>query len=188
MTVYEALGIRDVPERLLVVDGHSALYRSFYAVPDLTTSRGEPVGALYGFLRTLLKVLREYPSLYVVVALDAGGVTVRHEEYVEYKATRKPTPEPLAAQIPRVPELLGAFGISCLVIPGYEADDVMASLSWEAENKGISVLHLTGDKDMAQLVSDKVKLLRPGRGPADRVTVLDRDGVVAKFGVPPERV
>ncbi len=188
MTIYDALGVGEVPERLLVVDGHSALYRSFYAVPDLTTSRGEPVGALYGFLRTLLKVLRDYPSRYVAVALDAGGVTVRHEEYLAYKATRKPTPEPLAAQIPRVPELLAALGIPCLVVPGYEADDVMATLSWGAERVGIPVLHLTGDKDMAQLVSDRVKLLRPGRGPADRVTVLDREGVLAKFGVPPERV
>lgn len=188
VTIYEALGISEVPERLLVVDGHSALYRSFYAVPDLTTSRGEPVGALYGFLRTLFMVLREHPSRYVAVALDAGGVTVRHEEYADYKATRKPTPEPLAAQIPRVPELLEALGVACLVIPGFEADDVMATVSREAERSGIQVLLLTGDKDMAQLVSDRVKLLRPSRGLADRLTVLDRDGVVAKFGVPPERI
>ncbi|MBC7170573.1 DNA polymerase I [Candidatus Bipolaricaulota bacterium] len=188
MTIYDALGIAEVPERLLVVDGHSTLYRSFYAVPDLTTSRGEPVGALYGFLRTLVKVLREYPSRYVVVALDAGGVTVRHEAYAGYKATRKPTPEPLAAQIPRVPEVLTALGIPSLVIPGYEADDVMATLSWEGKRAEIPVLLLTGDKDMAQLVSERVFLLRPGRRPGDPLTLLDRDGVEEKFGVPPERV
>ncbi len=188
MTIYEALGIAEVPERLLVVDGHSALYRSFYAVPGLTTTRGEPVGALYGFLRTLLMVLREYPSRYVAVALDAGGVTVRHEAYAGYKATRKPTPEPLAQQLPRVPEVLKAFGIPCLLVPGYEADDVMATLSWEAERTGIPVLHLTGDKDIAQLVSDTVKLLRPGRRPGDPFTMLDRAEVEEKFGVPPERI
>ncbi len=188
MTIYEALGIAEVPERLLLVDGHSTLYRSFYAVPDLTTSRGEPVGALYGFLRTLVKVLREYPSRYVAVALDAGGVTVRHEAYAEYKATRKPAPEPLLQQLPRVRELLEPLGIPCLVIPGYEADDVMATLSWEAERAGIPVLHLTGDKDMAQLVSERVFLLRPGRRPGDPLTLLDRDGVEEKFGVPPERI
>lgn len=188
MTIHEALGISEVPERLLLVDGHSALYRSFFAVPDLTTSRGEPVGALYGFVRTLLMVLREYPSRYVAVALDAGGVTVRHEAYAGYKATRKPIPEPLVAQIPRVPEVLDALGIPSLVIPGYEADDVMATLAREAERAGIPVLLFTGDKDMAQLVSERVKLLRPGRGLADRLTVLDRDGVEEKFGVPPERV
>ncbi|MBC7220952.1 DNA polymerase I [Candidatus Bipolaricaulota bacterium] len=188
MTIYDALGISEVPERLLLVDGHSALYRSFFAVPELTTSRGEPVGALYGFLRTLLMVLREYPSRYAAVALDAGGVTVRHETYADYKATRKPTPEPLVAQIPRVPELLDALGIPSLVIPGYEADDVMATLSWEAERAGIPVLLLTGDKDMAQLVSERVFLLRPGRRPGDPLTLLDRDGVEEKFGVPPERI
>lgn len=188
MNIYDALGIAEVPERLLVVDGHSALYRSFYAVPPLTTSRGEPVGALYGFLRTLLMVLRTYPSRYVAVALDAGGVTVRHGQYAEYKATRRPTPAALAPQLLRVPELLDAFGIPCLRIPGYEADDVMATLSWETEGKGIPVLHLTGDKDMAQLVSGKVALLRPGRSPAEGVSVLDRAGVEELFGVPPERI
>ncbi len=188
MTIWDALGIPEVPERLLLVDGHSALYRSFYAVPELTTSRGEPVGALYGFLRTLLKVLREYPSSYVAVALDAGGPTVRHEAYADYKATRKPTPEPLLEQIPRVPGLLGALGIPALAVPGYEADDVMATLAREAEREGVPALLLTGDKDMAQLVSEKVALLRPGRRPGDPLTVLDRAGVIEKFGIPPERI
>ncbi|MCX7750964.1 MAG: DNA polymerase I, partial [Candidatus Bipolaricaulota bacterium] len=188
MTLWDALGIAEVPERLLIVDGHSALYRSFYAVPELSTSRGEPVGALYGFLRTLLKVLREYPSAYLAVALDAGGPTVRHEAYAAYKATRRPTPEPLAQQIPRVPELLAALGVPALAVPGYEADDVMATLAREAEAAGVPVLLLTGDKDMAQLVTDRVVLLRPGRRPGDPVTVLDREGVIAKFGVPPERI
>ncbi|MFH1609348.1 MAG: DNA polymerase I [Candidatus Bipolaricaulota bacterium] len=188
MNVYEALGITEVPERLLVVDGHSALYRSFYAIPDLTTSQGEPVNALYGFVRTLLKVLRDHPARYVAVALDTAGPTVRHEEYPAYKATRKPMPDPLARQIPRVAEILEAFGIPCLAVPGYEADDVMATLSWAAEREGIPALHLTGDKDMAQLVTDRVVLLRPGRGPADWLTVLDREGVLERFGVPPEKI
>jgi len=188
VTVYEALGIRDVPERLLVVDGHSALYRAFYAIPDLTTSQGEPVNALYGFVRILLKVLRDYPARYVVVALDVAGPTVRHQAYPAYKATRKPMPDPLAVQVPRVAEILEAFGISSLAVPGYEADDVMATLSWAAEREGIPVLHLTGDKDMAQLVSDRVTLLRPGRGPADRLAELGRDAIVERYGVPPERI
>jgi len=188
MNIYGALGIRDVPERLLVVDGHSALYRAFYAIPDLTTSQGEPVNALYGFVRILLKVLRDYPARYVVVALDVAGPTVRHQAYPAYKATRKPMPDPLAVQVPRVAEILEAFGISSLAVPGYEADDVMATLSWAAEREGIPVLHLTGDKDMAQLVSDRVTLLRPGRGPADRLAELGRDAIVERYGVPPERI
>lgn len=188
MNIYEALGIAEVPERILVVDGPSALYRSFYAIPNLTTSQGEPVNALYGFVRTLLKVLRDHPARYVAVALDTAGPTVRHEEYPAYKATRKPMPDPLARQIPRVAEILEALGISCVAVPGYEADDVMATLSWAAEREGIPALHLTGDKDMAQLVTDRVVLLRPGRGPADRLAVLDREGVEERFGVPPEKI
>lgn len=188
MNIYEALGIAEVPEHLLVVDGHSALYRSFYAIPDLATSQGEPVNALYGFVRTLLKVLRDHPARYVAVALDTPGPTVRHEEYPAYKATRKPMPDPLARQIPRVAEILEVFGIPCLAIPGYEADDVMATLSWAAEQARIPALHLTGDKDMAHLVTDRVLLLRPDRGPVDWLTVLDRDGVEERFGVPPEQI
>ncbi|MCR4391455.1 MAG: DNA polymerase I [Candidatus Acetothermia bacterium] len=188
MNVYQALGIHEVAERLLLVDGHSALFRSFYAIPDLATSKGEPTGALYGFVRTLLMALRQYPSRYVAVAFDAEGKTVRHEAYADYKATRKPMPEALARQLPRVRELLDVFGIPYLECPGYEADDVMATLSWAAEREGIAVLHLTGDKDMAQLVSDRVALLRPGRKPSDHLVLLDRRGVEERFGVPPERI
>jgi len=188
MTIYDALGIKEVPKRLLLVDGHSALFRSFYAIPELTTSKGELVNAVYGFTRTLLMAIREYPSQYLAVAFDAGGKTVRHEEFVDYKATRKEMPEPLAGQLPRIKELLDAFGIARLEIPGYEADDIMATLSRLAEREGVEVLNLTGDKDMAQLVSDRVFLLRPGRKPSEGLTLLDRKGVEEKFGVPPEKI
>ncbi|HHE48058.1 MAG TPA: DNA polymerase I, partial [Candidatus Acetothermia bacterium] len=188
MTVYQALSIEEVPERLLLVDGHSALFRSFYAIPELTTSRGEPVNAVYGFLRTLLMALRQYPSRYVAVAFDAGGVTVRHQEFAAYKATRKEMPAPLAQQLPRVKELLDALGIPRLEMPGFEADDIMATLSHLAEREGTQVLNLTGDKDMAQLVSDRVFLLRPGRKPSEGLTLLDPQGVEEKFGVPPDKI
>lgn len=188
MTVYEALGVMEVPERLLLIDGHSALFRSFYAIPNLTTFRGEPVNAIYGFLRTLLMALREYPSRYVAVAFDAEGKTVRHEAFPQYKATRKPMPEALRKQLPLIKPLLEALGILRLECPGYEADDIMATLSWRAEREGIPVLHLTGDKDMAQLVSDKVFILRPGRKPSDRLQLLDPALVEEKFGVRPEQV
>lgn len=188
MNIYEALGIKEVPERVLLIDGHSALFRSFYALPALATSKGEPVNALYGFLRTLLMALREYPSRYVAVAFDTEGKTVRHETFAEYKATRKPMPEALAQQLPRVKPLLSALGIPYVECPGYEADDIMATLAKRAEAKGIPALLLTGDKDMAQLVSDKVFLLRPGRKPTDRLLLVDRAGVVELFGVKPEQI
>lgn len=188
MNIYEALGIKEVPERILLIDGHSALFRCFYALPALSTSKGEPVNALYGFVRTLLMALREYPSRYVAVAFDTEGKTVRHETFAQYKATRKPMPEALAQQLPKVKPLLSAFGIPYVECPGYEADDVMATLAKRAEKKGIPALLLTGDKDMAQLVSDKVFLLRPGRKPTDRLVLVDRAGVVELFGVTPEQI
>jgi DNA polymerase-1 len=188
VNLYQALGIEEVPERLLLVDGHSAIFRSFYAIPELTTSTGEPVNAVYGFLRTLFAALREYPARYLAVAFDAGGVTVRHREFAEYKATRREMPELLTVQLPRVKELLACFGIPCLEQPGYEADDIMATLARLAEAAGIETLLLTGDKDMAQLVSDKVFLLRPSRKPGEGLTLLDRKGVEEKFGVPPEQI
>ncbi len=188
MTLYEALGIVEIPKRLLLIDGHSTLFRSFYALPALSTSKGEPVNALYGFLRTLLMALREFPSRYVAVAFDTEGKTVRHETFAEYKATRKPMPEALAQQLPKVKPLLSALGIPYAECPGYEADDIMATLARRAEQEGIPVLLLTGDKDMAQLVSDKIALLRPGRRPTDRLVVVDRARVVELFGVEPEQI
>ena len=188
MNIYGALGIEEVPKRLLLIDGHSALFRSFYAIPELTTSKGEPVNAVYGFVRTLLMALRGYPSRYLAVAFDAGGETVRHREFAAYKATRKEMPDALARQLPRVKELLDALGIARLEFPGYEADDIMATLARLAERQGVPVLLLTGDKDMAQLVSDLVFLLRPGRKPSEGLTLLDRQGVEERFGVPPELI
>ncbi|MCS7240874.1 MAG: hypothetical protein NZ651_06490, partial [Candidatus Bipolaricaulota bacterium] len=111
MNLYEALGIQEVPDRIILIDGHSALFRCFYAIPDLATSKGEPVNALYGFVRTLLMALREYPARYVAVAFDTEGKTVRHATFAAYKATRKPMPEALSRQLPRVKPLLAAFGI-----------------------------------------------------------------------------
>jgi DNA polymerase-1 len=188
MNIYDALGIKEVPERILLIDGHSALFRSFYALPALATSKGEPVNAIYGFLRTILMALREYPSRYVAVAFDTEGKTVRHETFAEYKATRKPMPDALAQQLPKVKPLLSALGIPYLECPGYEADDIMATLAKRAEAEGIPALLLTGDKDMAQLVSEKILLLRPGRKPTDRLVLVDQSGVEELFGVKPEQI
>ncbi len=113
---------------------------------------------------------------------------MRHETFAEYKATRKPMPEALAQQLPKVKPLLSALGIPFVECPGYEADDIMATLAKRAEAKGIPALLLTGDKDMAQLVSDKIFLLRPGRKPTDRLLLVDRAGVVELFGVKPEQI
>jgi DNA polymerase-1 len=192
MPTYEE--ILRIPDRLdegrvLLFDGHSHAYRAFYGIPDLTTRTGRPVNAVYGFWRILLRTLRDYPSAYVAVVFDAGGDTFRHELYPEYKANRKPMPEELATQFPLIERLLATLGIATLSVPGVEADDVLASISLQAVKRDLTCLIATSDKDMAQVVSDRIFLLRPGgRGVDSSHQLLDPAGVVAKYGVPPEQI
>jgi DNA polymerase-1 len=173
-------------DRVLLFDGHSLAYRAYYAIRDLTAPSGEPVNAVFGFWRTVLRTLREYPSAFVAVAFDAGGITFRHEMYAEYKATRKPIPEDLAVQLPRIERLLSALGIRVFSEAGVEADDVLATLARSAASSGLQCLIVTSDKDMAQLVDDRIALLRPsGRGSSVEHQVLDPKGVCEKYGVRP---
>ncbi len=175
--------------RLLLFDGHSHVYRAFYAIRDLTTPDGRPVNALFGFWRAFLRTLRDYPSAYVATVFDAGGKTFRHEIHDEYKATRKPMPEDLASQLPLVIELLGALGIPVLSEAGVEGDDVLASLALRGAEAGLSCLVSTSDKDMAQIVGDRIALLRPGgRGSTDVSQRLDSEGVSAYYGVRPDQI
>jgi DNA polymerase-1 len=176
-------------ERLLLFDGHSHAYRSYYAIRDLTAPDGQPVNALFGFWRAVLRTLRGYPSAYVAVVFDAPGKTFRHELFGDYKATRKPMPDDLARQFPLVVELLEALGIPVLSERGVEGDDVLASLALRAAADGLTCLVSTSDKDMAQIVGDRISLLRPsGRGEGDEGQRLDRDGVLARYGVLPEQM
>ena len=175
--------------RVLLFDGHSFAYRSYYAIRELTTRSGEPVNALFGFWLILLRMLREYPSAHTAVVFDASGKNFRHELYADYKATRKPMPEDLRPQIPRIKELLAALGIPVLCEPGVEADDVLASLATQAAGAGLNCLIATSDKDMAQVVDERISLLRPSGRRGDAVAQrLDPNGVEEKYGVPPDRI
>jgi DNA polymerase-1 len=175
--------------RVLLFDGHSHAYRAFYGIPELTTHTGQPVNAVFGFWRILLRTLRSYPSSYVAVVFDAGGKTFRHEIYPEYKANRKPMPEELAIQFPLIERLLAALGIQTISVSGVEADDVLASISLRAVERDLGCLIATSDKDMAQVVSDRICLLRPGDRRIDTAQqLLDPAGVLAKYGVPPEQI
>jgi len=190
-TAREILRLPAEPDegRLLLFDGHSLAYRAYYAIRDLTTRSGEPVNAVFGFWRTILQTLRAYPSAFVAVAFDAGGATFRHEMFPEYKATRKPIPEDLAAQLPQIERLLAALGIRVFSETGVEADDVLATLAQRGAEAGLTCLIVTSDKDMAQLVDDRIALLRPGgRGSKANHEVLDPDGVEEKYGVPPTQI
>jgi len=192
MTTYEDLlhlPSAPDPERLLLIDGHSLAYRAFYGIPDLTSGTGQPVGAVYGFWRALLMMMRSFPSEHVVVTFDAPGPTFRHDMYENYKANRSPMPEELRSQLPLIEQLLKEFGVPVFSVPGVEADDVLASLATKAANVGFKSLIASSDKDLAQVVDDNISLLRPaGRGVDSSQKVLDAYGVEAKYGVPPARI
>ena len=147
--------------RVLLVDGHHLAYRTFFALKGLTTSRGEPVQAVYGFAKSLLKALKEdgYKSVFVV--FDAKAPSFRHEAYEAYKAGRAPTPEDFPRQLALIKELVDLLGFTRLEVPGYEADDVLATLAKKAEKEGYEVRILTADRDLYQLVSDRVAVLHP---------------------------
>jgi len=177
---------------LLLVDGSSFLYRAFHALPDLRNKDGEPTGAIYGFV-AMLRRLRADSKLgggatHGAVVFDAPGKTFRDDWFPEYKANRKAMPEDLARQIPVIHELVRALGWPLLMLEGIEADDVIGTLAEEADRLRMRTVVSTGDKDLAQLVSDHVTLINtmtPQGGQPER---LDPDGVRAKFGVPPERI
>ncbi len=192
MTTYENLlhlPSTPDPKRLLLIDGHSWAYRAFYGIPDLTSGTGQPVGAIFGFWRALLQMMRSFPSEHVAVTFDASGPTFRHTMYADYKANRSPMPEELRSQLPLIEQMLNVLGVPVFSISGVEADDVLATLATKAAQCGLKSLIASSDKDLAQLVDDNISLLRPsGRGVDSSQKVLDAFGVEAKYGVPPARI
>jgi DNA polymerase-1 len=168
---------------LVLIDGSSYLYRAFHALPPLSTSRGEPTGAIHGVLNMLQKLVREQPEAALAVVFDAPGRTFRDDLYAEYKSHRPPMPDDLRAQIEPLLALVQAQGLPLLRISGVEADDVIGTLARRAAADGKEVLISTGDKDMAQLVGERITLVNTMTG-----GVLDRDGVKAKFDVWPEQI
>jgi DNA polymerase-1 len=171
------------PGTLVLVDGSSYLYRAFHALPPLTNSRGEPTGAVLGVLNMLHRMLREQDPQHVAVVFDAPGRTFRDDLFTEYKAHRPPMPDDLRAQIEPLVEAVAALGLPLLRISGVEADDVIGTLAQRAAAAGMSVLVSTGDKDMAQLVTDRVTLVNTMTNSS-----LDRAGVKIKFDVYPEQI
>ncbi|MGC8876201.1 DNA polymerase I [Thermus sp.] len=147
--------------RVLLVDGHHLAYRAFFALKGLTTSRGEPVQAVFGFAKSLLKALKEDGYKAVFVVFDAKAPSFRHEAYEGYKAGRAPTPEDFPRQLALIKELVDLLGLVRLEVPGYEADDVLATLAKKAEGEGYEVRILTADRDLYQLVSDRIAVLHP---------------------------
>ncbi len=172
----------DAP-RLYLIDGYSNIFRAFYAIRGLSSSKGEPTNAVYGFVNMLRKLLREEKPELIGVALDVGGPTVRSERFEAYKANRSPMPEDLRAQIPKIRAALDAYRIPILETPDYEADDVLATLACKAAAAGYRVVLVSADKDLMQLVDERIALYHTGRE-----KLYDPAGVAADFGVPPEKV
>ncbi len=173
-------------DRLLLLDGHSLAYRAFFALPieNFSTTTGQPTNAVYGFTAMLINVLRDEKPTHVAVAFDRGEPTFRHEQYVEYKANRRETPEDFRSQLSLIFEVLDALGIRRLSAPGYEADDLIATLATQAEAQDMDVLIVTGDRDVLQLVSDKVTALMTRRGITE-MTRFTPATVTEKYGLSP---
>jgi DNA polymerase-1 len=169
--------------RLILVDGSSYLFRAYHALPPLTNSKGLNTGAAKGVIGMIRKLVADYDGDQVVVIFDAKGPTFRHEMYADYKANRPPMPDELREQIEPIHAAIKAMGLPLICIGGVEADDVIGTLSVEAASSGREVVISTGDKDMAQLVNDKVTLINTMNN-----TAMDSTGVVDKFGVPPELI
>ncbi|OWF65222.1 DNA polymerase I [Polynucleobacter hirudinilacicola] len=169
--------------RLLLVDGSSYLYRAFHAMPDLRNAAGEPTGAIYGMVNMMRRARSELKADHIACVFDAKGKTFRDEMYSEYKAHRSPMPEDLVKQIEPIHAIVKALGWPVLMVSGVEADDVIGTLACQATQAGWETIISTGDKDLAQLVNPSVTLINTMTNEK-----LDINGVIEKFGVPPERI
>jgi DNA polymerase I len=173
----------EAPPKLYLVDAMSNIHRAYHAIQRLSTSAGRPTNAIYGFVTMLRKMMREHTPDYVAVAWDGPERTLRHAAYVDYKANRQPMADDLRVQLPAIRSILEAYRIPVLELPGYEADDVIGTLSRKASAMGFDVVIVTADKDMLQLVGPRVRVFHTGRE-----KFLDEAGVREFFGVSPSQV
>ena len=168
---------------LILVDGSSYLYRAYHALPPLTNSKGKPTGAVKGVINMMRRLQKDYPKSTLVVVFDAKGKTFRDDMYSEYKANRPSMPDDLRIQIEPIHQIIQAMGLPMLIIDGVEADDVIGTLAVQATGIEQPVIVSTGDKDIAQLVNEHITLVNTMTN-----TLLDREGVIEKFGIPPELI
>lgn len=148
-------------EKIVLIDGHSILNRAFYGLPDLTNSEGRHTNAVYGFLNILFKILEEEQPQYLTVAFDLSAPTFRHKMFADYKGTRKPPVPEFREQVPLMKEVLQAMGVTCVQLEGYEADDLLGTIAKKSEARGLEVSLVSGDRDLLQLASDKIKIRIP---------------------------
>lgn len=173
-------------KRLLIVDSSSLLYRAFHALPPLTNSKGQPTGAVYGFLLILFKAIKDVRANYVVACFDTPKPTFRHQQFSEYKAGRAKTPDGIISQIPIIKEVLEAFGVPLFLQEGFEADDLIATIAKKYAG-ACQVYIVSGDLDNLQLVDEKIKIYTLGKGIKDTV-IYDEKKVQERFGVTPSQM
>jgi DNA polymerase-1 len=173
--------------KLVLIDGHSLLYRAFYATRPLSTTDGRPTNAIYGFAGMMWQILEDEQPDSIVVAFDTAAPTFRHEEFTDYKAHRPETAETFYVQVPAARELVEAMGIPVIALEGFEADDVLGTLARRAREQGYQVLIVTGDQDALQLVDEGAQVLMPQKGMGQTVRY-DRQAVVERFGLEPSQL
>ncbi len=166
-----------------LIDGSSYVYRAYHAIKTLSSSKGLPTNAIYGFTTMVMKLMREKKPDRLCIVFDSPVPTERHRLYEDYKAQRPEAPRDLVLQIPYIKEVVTALGVPTLELPGYEADDLICTLAKKAEEHGISVFIVTGDKDMMQVVNDMIKIYDPMKD-----LIIGERQVKERFGVPPERI
>lgn len=171
------------PKQLILVDGSSYLFRAFHALPPLVSSKGQPTGAVKGVINMIRSLIKSYEDSNIAIVFDAKGKTFRSDIYTEYKAHRPPMPDELRSQIQPIHQIIEAMGLPLLIVSDVEADDVIGTLSQQATEIGMPTLVSTGDKDLAQLVNDKVTLINTMTN-----ELLDTESVEVKFGVGPDRI
>src|SRR5579883_3081126 len=176
-------------EKLFLFDGMALAYRAYFAFISrpLTNPKGENVSAVYGFVSALIKVIEDEKPDHIAVCFDTKEPTFRHKEYPEYKAQRQAIPDDMIPQLQTIKDVVRAFNIQLIELPGWEADDVIGTLAKMAEKEKVEAYMVTPDKDYCQLVSKLVKVYRPPRF-GNEYEILDIEGVKKKFGVPPEHV
>ncbi len=171
-------------DKLFLIDGNSFCYRAFYAIKSLTTSKGQPTNAVYGFISMINKIIKEEKPGSIAIAFDLKGPTFRHEKFEEYKIHRKPMPDELIEQMPIIKEVVKGYNIPIFEMRGYEADDVLATLAKKAEKKEYEVYIATGDKDMLQLVNSRIKVYNVHKDGL----IYDSEKVKERYGVGPDKI
>ena len=174
-------------KKMILLDGQGMIYRSFYALPTLTTSGGRVINAVYGFTTMLIKLLEQEKPDYIMVALDMPVPTFRHKKYKEYKAHRKKMPGELIEQIPLIKQVIKKYNICMCEKEGYEADDIIGTIAKKADSNNYEILIVTGDRDAFQLISSNIKVMMMVKGITETKT-LNADDILIKYGITPDKM